>query len=61
MAIPITYTERIEALNDFPGEHSILALQEEKAMSFQEVKLREERSPVINLARYIQAVADNMK
>ena len=57
----ITYTKRIDTLNDFPGEHSILAREAEKAMSFQKEELREERCPVINQAQFIQAVADNMK
>ena len=30
-------------------------------MSFQEVELREGRSPVINRAQFIRAVADNIK
>ena len=33
----------------------------EKAMSFQQVELREGRSPIINQAQFIRAVADNMK
>ena len=38
-----------------------MAEQTEKTMSFQQVELREERSPVINQAQFIRAVADNMK
>ena len=55
------YTKRIESLIASPGEHSIMAEQAEKAMSFQQVELREGRSPVINQAQFIRAVADNMK
>ena len=55
------YTKRIESLIASPGEHSIMAEQAEKAMSFQQVELREGRSPVINQAQFIAAVADNMK
>ena len=35
------FTKRIESLVASSGEHSILAQRAEKAMSFQEVKLRE--------------------
>ena len=52
---------RIENLVVSPGEHSILVQRAEEAMSFQEVQLREGRSPVINQAQFIRAVADNMK
>ena len=38
-----------------------MADQAEKAMSFQQEKLREGRSPVINSAQFIRALADNMK
>ena len=38
-----------------------MADQAEKAISFQQEKLREGRSPVINSAQFIRAVADNMK
>ena len=55
------YTKRIESLIASPGEHSIVAEQAEKSMSFQQVELREGRSPVINQVQFIQAVADNMK
>ena len=55
------YTKRIESLFASPEEHSIMAEQAEKAMSFQQVELREGRSPVINQAQFIRAVADNMK
>ena len=54
------YTKRIKSLIASSGEHSILAQQAEKAMSFQQ-KLREGRSPVINQAQFIRAVADNME
>ena len=55
------YTKRIESLVASPGEHSIMAEQAEKAMSFQQVELREGRSPVINQAQFIRVIADNMK
>ena len=55
------YTKRIKSLIASPGEHSIMAEQAEKAISFQQVELREGRSPVINQAQFIRAVADNMK
>ena len=42
-------------------EHSILALRAEKAMSFQEVELKERKSPVINQTQFIWAVDDNIK
>ena len=51
-----TNIKGIDALNDFPGEHSILAREAEKAMSFQKVELRKGRSPVVNQAEFIQAV-----
>ena len=54
------YTKRIESLIASPWEHSIMAEQAETAMSFQQVELREGRSPVINQAQFIRAVADNM-
>ena len=54
------YTKRRESLIVSPWEHSIMADQAEKAMSFQK-ELREGRSPVINPAHFIRAVADNMK
>ena len=38
-----------------------MAQQAEKAMSFQQVELREGRSPIINQAQFIRAVADNME
>ena len=38
-----------------------MAQQAEKAMSFQQIKLREGRSPLINQAQFIRAVADNME
>ena len=55
------HIRRIESLVVSPGEHSILAQHAEEAMSFQEVRLREGRGPVINQAQFIRAVADNMK
>ena len=55
------YTKRVKSLITFPGIHSILALQAEKAMSFQQVELREGRSLVINQAQFIRAVANNME
>ena len=55
------YTKRIGSFIASPGEHSILAQRVEKAMSFQEVEFREGRSPVINQAQFIRAVADNTK
>ena len=55
------YTKRIKSLIASPGEHSILAQQAEKAMPFQQVKPEEGRSPVINQAQFIRAVADNME
>ena len=54
------YTKRLKSLIASPGEHSILAQQAEKTMSFQQVELRG-RSPVINQAQFIRAVADNME
>ena len=54
------YTKRIKSLIASSGEHSILAQQAEKAMSLQQ-KLREGRSPVINQAQFIRAVADSME
>ena len=56
-----TCTKRIESLLTSLWEHSILAQRAEKAMSFQEVELREGISPVINQAQFVRAVADNMK
>ena len=47
-----------------PGRNihdSISVQQAEKAMSFQLVELREGRSPVINQAQFIWAVADNIE
>jgi len=38
-----------------------LAQLAEEAMSFQDVQLREGRSPIINQTHFIRAVADNMK
>ena len=55
------YTKRIESLIASPWKHSIMAEQAETAMSFQQVELREGRSPVINQAQFIRAVADNMR
>ena len=55
------YTKRIKSLIASLGKHSILAQQAEKAMSFQQVELREGRSPIINQAQFIWAVADNME
>ena len=43
------------------SEHSILAREAEKAMSFQKVELKEGRNSVINQAQFFLAVADNMK
>ena len=54
------YTKRIKSLIASPGEHSILAQQAEKAMSFQQVEPGEGRNPAINQAQFIRAVADNM-
>ena len=55
------YTKRIKSFIASPEEHSILAQQAEKAMSFQQVELGEGRSPVINQAQLNRAVADNME
>ena len=55
------YTNRVKSLIAFPGQHSILAQQVEKAMSFQQIELREGRSPLINQGQFIRAVADNME
>ena len=41
-------TKRIESLIASLGKHFIIAEQAEKAMSFQQVELREGRSPVKN-------------
>ena len=38
------------------GENSILAQQAEIALSFQQVELRERRSPVINQAQHSHSV-----
>ena len=54
------YTKRIESFIASPWEHSIMTEQAETAMPFQQVELREGRSPVINQAQFIRAVADNM-
>ena len=59
--LPNAYTKRLKSLIASPGEHSILAQQAEKTMSFQQVELREGRSSVINQAQFIRAVADNME
>ena len=42
------YTKCIKSFIDSAEEHSIMAEQAEKAMSFQQVELREGRSTVIN-------------
>ena len=55
------YTKRIESLIAFPKKHSILAQQAEKGMSFQEVQVREGKSPIINQAYFIRSAADNIK
>ena len=55
------YKKHIESLIASSGKYFIMAEQAEKAMSFQQVELREGRSPVINQAQFIGAVADNMK
>ena len=55
------YTKRIESLIASPREYSIMTELAEKAMSFHQIELREGRSPVINQAQFIRAVADNMK
>ena len=55
------YTKPIESLTDYPGEHFVVAQRAEEAMTFQEVKLREGRSPLINQAQFIRAVAENVK
>jgi len=55
------YTNWIESLIVYPGEHSILAQRAEEAMSFQELKWRESRSPIIVQAQFIRAVADKKK
>ena len=48
------YTKRIKSVIAYPGEHSILTQQAEKAMAFQQVELREGKSPVINQAQFIR-------
>ena len=53
--------KRKENLITSPKEHSILALRAEKAMSFQEVELREGKSPVINQTQFIWAVDNKIK
>ena len=42
------YTKQIESLIASMGEHSIFAQRAEKAMSLQEVELRQGKSPEIN-------------
>ena len=54
------YTKFIKSLIASLGKHSILAQQAEK-MSFQQVELREGKSPVTNQAQFIRAAADNME
>lgn len=55
------YVKRIESLNRYPGQHAVAASQAEEVMEFKGEQLRVGKSPIINSAQFIQAVADNMK
>lgn len=55
------YVKRTESLNRHPGQHAVEASQAEEVMEIKGEQLRVGKSPIINSAQFIQAVADNMK
>ncbi|KAJ4924371.1 hypothetical protein JOQ06_000611 [Pogonophryne albipinna] len=59
--IMTTYVKRIESFNRYPGQHAVDASQAEEVMEFKGEELRVGRSPIIDSAQFIRAVADNMK
>ncbi|KAI4799945.1 hypothetical protein KUCAC02_016483 [Chaenocephalus aceratus] len=59
--IMTTYVKHIESFNCDPGQHAVDASQAEEVMEFKGEELRVGRSPIIDSAQFIRAVADNMK
>ncbi|KAJ4931180.1 hypothetical protein JOQ06_025478 [Pogonophryne albipinna] len=59
--IMTTYVKRIESFNRYPGQHAVDASQAEEVMELKGEELRVGRSPIIDSAQFIRAVADNMK
>ncbi|KAJ4944222.1 hypothetical protein JOQ06_012767 [Pogonophryne albipinna] len=59
--IMTTYVKCIESFNRYPGQHAVDASQAEEVMEFKGEELRVGRSPIIDSAQFIRAVADNMK
>ncbi|KAK1897030.1 E3 SUMO-protein ligase KIAA1586, partial [Dissostichus eleginoides] len=55
------YVKRIESFNRYPAQHAVDASQAEEVMEFKGEELRVGRSPIIDSAQFIRAVADNMK
>ncbi|XP_054873424.1 E3 SUMO-protein ligase KIAA1586-like [Amphiprion ocellaris] len=55
------YVQRIESLCDYPGKHTVEAVQSEQKMIFEGEQLRVGKSPTIDSVQFIHAVVENMK
>uniref|UniRef100_A0A3P8SQM7 DUF4371 domain-containing protein n=1 Tax=Amphiprion percula TaxID=161767 RepID=A0A3P8SQM7_AMPPE len=54
------YVQRIESLCDYPGKHTVEAVQSEQKMIFKGEQLRVGKSPTIDSVQFIHAVVENM-
>ncbi|XP_060761422.1 E3 SUMO-protein ligase KIAA1586-like [Neoarius graeffei] len=58
--IMMTYIKWIESLTGYPGQHTVEACQAESDMKFKGEDLKVDKSPIIDSAQFIQAVADSL-
>lgn len=54
------YVKHIKSLCEYPGKHTVEAVQAEQKMEFKGEQLRVGKSPTTDSVQFVQAVVENM-